>query len=236
MLKFLGNGSCFNTKAGNNTCYYYDKEDKHMLFIDCGEGTFEKIERNHLLDGVKNVDILVTHLHSDHVGSLPSLLFFCQYALGIKPTVIYPDKETIGEYLKLSGNEPDEFKIVCPNEYEKFSVIDIEQEHSKFIKAYGYLLNIDGKTIYYSGDAHTINPLVLERFNNGQIDYFYQDVTRYENFAHMNIDALNEIILPQYKDKVICMHFDDDIIKEKTERLGFKCATVEKNGHLMDRD
>ncbi|MDR1003292.1 MAG: MBL fold metallo-hydrolase [Oscillospiraceae bacterium] len=227
MLKFLGNGSCFNTEVGNNSCYYYNPEDKSILLIDCGESVFERIMKRKLLGNVQTVDILITHLHSDHAGSLPSLLFACQFGLQIKPTVIYPEKEVISDYLRTTGNEQDEFLLATPEEYERFDIRYVRQNHSKFINAFGYLLCIDGKTIYYSGDAHDINPEILNKLNVGEIDEFYQDVTRYDNSAHLNIDRLNEIVLPKNRDKVICMHFDDGFTKEKARELGFKCAETE---------
>ena len=30
ILKFLGNGACLNPKFGNNSAYYYDKENKKL--------------------------------------------------------------------------------------------------------------------------------------------------------------------------------------------------------------
>ena len=228
MLKFLGNGSCFNTKAGNNACYYLNKDKKSILFIDCGESIFEKIMSNELLNDIENIDILITHLHSDHVGSLSSLLFFCKYRLGIECTVIYPDKDTIRNYLNLLG-AIDGFKIINPSEYKKYVVTEIEQKHDENLKvAYGYLLNIEGNTIYYSGDTSSINLNVLEKFNKGQIDYFYQDVTKQKGSIHMYIDDLNQLILPEKKKNVFCMHFDSDITIEIAERFGFNIAKIEK--------
>lgn len=92
-LKFIGNGSCFNTTFGNNSAYYIDEEKQSLLLIDCGESIFERIKKQKILEKVKDIYILITHMHTDHVGSLSSLLFFCEYRKGIIPTVIYPEKK-----------------------------------------------------------------------------------------------------------------------------------------------
>ena len=225
MLKFLGTGSCFNVADGNNACYYFSKSEQAIMLIDCGESVFERIVECGLLDGMKSIDILITHLHSDHAGSLPSLLFFCDLALGLTPKVIYPDKETMGSYLGLTGNDARKFELVSPSEYDRYEITEIGQEHSKSIKAFGYLMRIDGESIYYSGDAHTIDPEVLQMLNNGQIDHFYQDTTRYENASHLNIDALHGLVAAERRDRVVCMHLDDDISREKAKGYGFHVAT-----------
>ena len=224
MLKFLGTGSCFNVGDGNNACYYFDKSEQAILLIDCGESVFERIVKTGLLDGIKSIDIMITHLHSDHAGSLPSLLFFCDLAMGLAPKVIYPDKETIGSYLGLTGNDARKFELVCPSEYDRYEIAEIEQEHSKFLKAYGYLIRIGGELLYYSGDTHTIDPKILQMLNDGQIDHFYQDTTRYENASHLNIDALYGLVAAEYRDRVVCMHLDDEISREKAKGYGFHVA------------
>ena len=59
MLKFLGVGSCFNTDMGNTSAYYI--EDNKLTLIDCGESAFESIVNRRLLDGIRKVDIYITH-------------------------------------------------------------------------------------------------------------------------------------------------------------------------------
>ena len=97
-LKFIGTGSCFNTKMGNTSAYYYNETTKHLVLIDCGETVFSDLRYSKILNEAKTIDILITHLHSDHAGSLESLIYFCAYVKNIVPTVIFPDKQ------KLAGN------------------------------------------------------------------------------------------------------------------------------------
>ena len=81
-LKFLGRGSAFNIKDGNTAAYI--KDNNTLLLIDCGETVFKEIQRRNLLEGVSDINILITHLHSDHVGSLSSLLMYCYYIKKLK--------------------------------------------------------------------------------------------------------------------------------------------------------
>ena len=97
-------------------------------------------------------------------------------------------------------------------------------------KFYGVWGNfeIDGVSIYYSGDAYTIDSSVLQRLKHDEIDYFYQDVTRYENNAHMNVRTLVSLIPENLRDRVICMHFDDEQTIDEVAALGFGIARGEQ--------
>ena len=44
------------------------------------------------------------------------------------------------------------------------------------IEAYGYIIKLDGKTIYYSGDTRSLPDEVFDLLIKGNIDYFFQDV------------------------------------------------------------
>ena len=231
-LKFIGNGSCFNTTFGNNSAYYIDEEKQSLLLIDCGESISERIKKQKILEKVKDIYILITHMHTDHVGSLSSLLFFCEYRKGIIPTVIYPEKSTMSQFLSLVGNEPQAYKLITPSECEEYRIHEINQEHSGFINAYGYVLRIGDRCIYYSGDTKTIPQSIIESFRNGKIDEFYQDVSRYDTPAHMNIETLSRLFHKDERNKITCMHFDDDITKNKAECLGFNISRISEYRNL----
>lgn len=82
-LKFLGTGSAFNTELGNTSAYTFieDGESKStMILFDCGETVFSKLRS--VLEENRNIAhliICITHSHSDHMGSLPTLLYYLHY-------------------------------------------------------------------------------------------------------------------------------------------------------------
>lgn len=87
-LRFLGRGAAFNVTEGNTAACV--KNGGELLLLDCGETVFYQLMKQHLLDGVKRLTVAVSHLHSDHCGSLGSLGHYCRYALGIRMTLLVP--------------------------------------------------------------------------------------------------------------------------------------------------
>ena len=85
-LKFIGIGGAFNAKLGCNSSYI--KENNRILFIDFGLDTFEKVVKHNLINDVKEVYVLITHLHGDHVGGLPTFIQYCYFKFNIIVKVI----------------------------------------------------------------------------------------------------------------------------------------------------
>lgn len=231
MLKFLGVGSCFNTEMGNTSAYYIS--DDRLTLFDCGEMVFDRVKRLELLKNIKTVDIFITHLHSDHVGSLPSLIFYLHFLKGIKPTIWFPNDDIV-KWLEL-GNVPKElYNYMLAQDNEKFLYV-IKQKHTIVESAYGYVMKIQDKWIYYSGDANSFELLLEERAGdvfwidkNIVISHIYHDATKYLNDAHVNIFELLKIFPRTIRENITLMHFDDEETIQIARKYGFKVASVAK--------
>ena len=231
MLKFLGIGSCFNTDMGNTSAYYID--DGKLILFDCGETVFDAILKRDLLKDITEVDIYITHLHSDHVGSLPSFIFYLYLAKDIKPTIWFPNADLVN-WLKL-GNVPDAiYNFMIPIDNRK-SIYVVKQNHTIVQSAFGYIVKIKDKWIYYSGDANSFE-LKLRRAPEGfyvedkgvVLSQIYHDVTRHCNTAHINIVELVNTFPEAVRKYVTLMHFDDNETIEIAKAHGFNVATIEK--------
>lgn len=100
-MKFFGCGAGFNPRRGNTSAFLALGDI--LVVLDCGETTYEKLYKNFELRG-KTVYVVLTHLHSDHVGSLGSLVSYLYCVLGQRPYIVYPS-EDICRYLSLVGVE-----------------------------------------------------------------------------------------------------------------------------------
>lgn len=247
-LKFLGRGDCFNPNEDNTSAYYINKND--FILIDCGETVFKKILKSKILDNNKfdNIYIVITHLHSDHVGSLSSLIFYCKYILDIMPVVIYHEEKHMMDFLMMQHCLYREHYLIQDSAY--FIVKTERSRHSKTIVSqliqsgtsattgdmdiyycYSYIFNLNGKIIYYSGD-NTIIPEYVTA--HPRISEIYQDCSTSLLQVHMDIEIYKEYVQRIKNNKgtrnpeFYVIHIDDyEKIKEACKGTGIKIVKVE---------
>ena len=235
MLNFIGTGSAFNTSLGNNNAYI--KNGESLLLIDCGSSTFAKIQERNLLDGIKSVFVLMTHTHPDHVGSLGDLIFYGYYAMGEmgKPsvTVIAPEDLYIADVLNTVGVKRETYGYYAfedsPTFISRFSMMiqPIKVNHVEELNCYGYIFTYREFITYYSGDCYEIPEKILDMLNRGVFDFFYQDTCKadYDGNVHLSLRKLTEMVKPEYRKRVFCMHLDNGFNIEEAKELGFNVVS-----------
>lgn len=227
MLNFLGLGSAFNTDLGNTSAYI--KINTSLLLIDCGSTVFSKIHSLGLLDGISDIYVIITHTHSDHIGSLSDLIFYSQYILNQRPTLFFPNRELLDVILRCMGvksefyNIVDTDKALIENNGLNLEISFFTSSHVDTIPSYGIMLKIGDCTIFYSGDSNNISNFVLKSLEEGKIDYLYHDTCAvdYDGNPHLSLERLESYIKPELRHKVYCMHIDSQFDKEKAKSLGF---------------
>ncbi|PEV64118.1 MBL fold metallo-hydrolase [Bacillus thuringiensis] len=237
MLNFIGCGSAFNTKLGNNGAFI--KHDDMLFLIDCGSSTFERIQRAKLLEGINHIAVLLTHTHPDHVGSLGDLIFYGYYSMG-KPmqpnvTVFAPYDLKIRHLLRMMGVEEKIYQLCQFNNtsgvhYGDFHINfeAVSVPHVEELSCFGYLITYKNKMIYYSGDSNDIPKDVLQMLHSGKINLFYQDTCKadYDGNVHLSLRKLDELIEldANVREKVFCMHLDNGFDANEAIDLGFNLA------------
>ena len=91
ILKFLGTDSGF----GKNNTSAWLMYNKRFILIDCGYTVFPKLQEHNLLSVDYDYDVIITHLHSDHVGSLGQLAAYMYYTYKKPINIIEPFLEYI---------------------------------------------------------------------------------------------------------------------------------------------
>lgn len=225
-LIFLGRGSAYNSEEKNNSAYI--KKGDTLLLIDCGETVFKKVIVMNLLEGIKNIHIIITHMHSDHIGSLGSFIGYCNWKHNIVPKIYFNELETISEYLDLLGiKEGKEFKVYDA-ENKRIEALGLEfscvlTKHTKSLNSYSYILKFDeGNDIFYTGDSKETNIDIVPFLKGGNIIYQDTCLNCGEGCPHTSLEDLSDRIPEEYRNKVYCMHIDCKELVVKAEELGFK--------------
>lgn len=229
MLKFIGTGGAFSEHYVNNSAYYLI--GSKLVLFDCGETVFHEILKLGIInENINSIDIIITHFHSDHVGSLGSLLFYCKFKKINNVNVIFPVRELPYSLLRIFGISENLFKVKIPSDIDEYYLKEYEQIHGDvnsdgniiLMPSYGYHL-INGKdNFFYSGDTSCIRDDILNKFKNKEIEYMYHEVTTDGYKAHLQLDELVNLINCEDRDRVICMHLGDSVDTVKIKKLGFK--------------
>ena len=213
VLQFLGSDSGFGEK---NNSAYIELENK-IIIIDCGFTVFQELQKKFDFNKYDEIDIIITHLHNDHAGTLSQLILYLYFNYNKKVNVI-SKCEKMKEYLDITGTPEDAYKLKLDDENIEF----IKTEHVKHLDAYGFRLNLNEKKIVYTGDTNTLDPFIP--YLNG-VQEFYVDVSKFGG-AHLKIEDVIEN-LKEIKNNgidIFLMHIDDRKYIEDTVENEFYYA------------
>ena len=199
-LTFLGKDSGFGEH--NNSAYIED--NNKLIIIDCGFTVFEQLKNKFDFNKYSNIEIIITHLHNDHAGSLSQIILYLWFIYNKKVT-IYSKCERIRDYLEITGTPKESYEI--KNESENITFI--KTNHVQYLDAYWFKLKVKDKNIILTGDTNTLNPF-LPHIENEKIDELYVDVSRFGG-AHLKIDDIVEELAKINKSGTLVdlMHLDD---------------------------
>ena len=245
-LKFLGIGSAFQTSLYNNCAYFI--EDNQLFLIDCGETAFEQLKEQEDFSAIKDIYVVFTHTHSDHIAGLGQLVEHCENTLNKKLNIIVPKmeedtlKEDIETLLDIFSISKDKCNFLSMDDVkEKFKTFQnmefLKTKHSPELEGKCYSLMFEtpeGKVLYTSD---SIDTKYIEELVNTNFSKIYADVTLSIPVVHLDFNVLKEIVPEEMREKVYCMHFDHPNTIEETRKSGFRIAdTTAKDISILPRE
>ena len=226
LLHFTGIGSAFNAPLGNTNAYFIDGTT--LVMFDCGESVYARILKLLRSKRIQRVIIIITHLHSDHIGSLGTVLSFCAHVVPKPVDIFYPTR-AIERLLKCIGISDDKYThYLSVPEHWNLSVVPHRVVHSDMIACFGYEVAFKGATFYYSGDAHDIPDPVLKKFLDNKIDLLFHEATIDTAAAgHCSYTTLERKIPVSERYRVYCMHLGSEKLAALLIKKGFQIPKIE---------
>ena len=227
---FLGSGAAFYPEAGNTSAYFL--ADKHLYLIDCGETVFSELMKRGIFQDISAVTAVISHLHSDHCGSLSSLIIYCHYALGIPFYLCVPDH---GEYcsqlkilLKLMGCTESLYSFITESELSCFGPYQalhyIPTEHVPCLLCHSFVLDSPEGSLFYSADTCSLSPLQNFISDHNKITGIFFDVTDadFPGNVHVCLTKAVSAIPLRLRERTFFIHMNSRECAEKCRALGFQ--------------
>ena len=234
-LTFLGRGAAFNPTEGNTAAYI--REEDRLLLLDCGETVFERLISSEVLTGLKQIHIAISHTHSDHCGSLGSLVFYCFFALEIKAHIVLPaDEPDYADSVRLLLKQfgiPDAY-YVCevPSEVTGFRAISsfrfVKTVHDPHLTCFSFELETPEGGVFYSADTCRTDELTSFLESHDQIAAIYMEATEFSapGNIHLSLDCLRAALPEAAMEKTHLMHLSSKGCMEKAMNIGFMIVDV----------
>lgn len=217
-LNFIGIGGAFYTDLGCNSAYI--KEDDKILFIDCGLDTFDKIVKYNLLDNIKEIYVIITHLHGDHVGGLPTFIQYAAIAFNIQVKILNNSTSFTSDLISLlniTAVDQTYYNVVERDEFNFDFDIQLKRTtHTPMLECYSVLFTKNNKNTLYTGDSNDIDYLKYA-VNSSDFEDIYTEIGEAIS-VHMDYRE----ILSLDKDKITLMHIESKELFEKIKDAGFK--------------
>lgn len=222
-IDFIGTGMMGSLKRGNSSILINDE-----ILFDIGSGVLLKLKEMEK-DISKIKYIIITHFHADHFLDIACFLLMRYIRKEQKELTLIGPKGLRQKIIDLmyfthGDNEPNKYEKI----EEKYNLVfkEVEEENVKFddfeIQALslihstctpcnGYILNIDGKTIGYTGDTTECESLekLIKESRHIFIDTTVMNTTK----SHIGLSRILEYA-KEYSDKTFYLIHRSDAIKK----------------------
>lgn len=229
-LTFVGCGDAFGSGGRFNTCFHVAAANTNFL-IDCGASSL--IAMKQLGIDRNAIDtILITHFHGDHFGGIPYFILDSQFfAKRTSPlTIVGPEglqvayERTLEAAFQGSSGTKQKFDLhlteITPGEPLHIGGLEVTAARVRHGRPGGpflaYRINIDGRTIAYTGDTEWLDELVPIGHDADLLiaeSYFYAKKVP----LHLDLATLEEKLPLIEPRRLILTHMNDDMLKRLSD-------------------
>jgi ribonuclease BN (tRNA processing enzyme) len=171
-IRFLGSGDAFGSGGRLQTCILFESHGFRFL-LDCGTSSLIALKRAAV--SPNDVDtILVTHLHGDHFGGIPFFILDGQFSRRSRRLLVagppgLTDRVTLAMEVLFPGSSQTQRRFDTdflelaegiPTAVGSLRVTPHEVVHACGAPPYALRIELDGRTIVYSGDTEWTDRLV----------------------------------------------------------------------------
>jgi len=193
-VRFIGSGDAFGSGGRFQTCILIESGAFRCL-LDCGASSLIALKRA-AIDPNDIDTVLITHLHGDHFGGIPFLVLDAQFSRRAKPLLLagprgLTERATQAMEVFFPGSSRSQRKFEV--EFRELAdaalatvgplrVTPYEVVHACGAPPYALRIELDGRTIVYSGDTEWTDRLIAAATGADLFiaeAYFYDKSVRY---------------------------------------------------------
>jgi ribonuclease BN (tRNA processing enzyme) len=213
-LRFLGCGDAFGSGGRLNTCFLVNRGDGSFL-IDCGASAMISIRRFGV-DPNRIGAIILSHLHADHYGGLPSFILDAQLISRRSRPLVIAGPEGLGGRLDtlMEAHFPGSTRI---DRKFPLELLEIPTDREVDIGSIG--VRVSGHTVVHPSGAPS---LALRIECDDKIIAYTGDTEWVDTLLSAGRDADLLIAEAYYFERKVRFHLDYATLRRKLAMIGAK--------------
>jgi ribonuclease BN (tRNA processing enzyme) len=229
-VTFAGCGDAFGSGGRCQACIVVQADESPPILLDCGATSLVALKRQGVDPNTVGA-VLVSHLHVDHFGGLPTLILDGQFRRRVAPlTVAGPvgtaERLTAALELQFPGastaHRPFDVDVIelrpdtASTRIGNAIVRAVEVDHGMPSASLGLCIEVAGRTIAYSGDTAWTDVLIDLATGSDLFiaeSYFWNKFVPY-HLRHADLVAHRDQLVSQ---RIVLTHMSEDMLSHADE-------------------